>query len=60
MMEQTRPRIRLFGILLKAALLFALFNVAFLLREDARWRSITEVPKAAAELVNIVHDNNFL
>ena len=33
-MEQRRPRIRLFGVLLKAILLFALFNFAFLFMND--------------------------
>jgi len=33
-MEQKQPRVRLFGVLLKASLLFVLFNVAFLFMND--------------------------
>jgi hypothetical protein len=33
-MEQKRPRIRLFGVLLKATLLFVLFNFAFIFMND--------------------------
>ena len=33
-MEPTQPRIRLFGVVLKATLLFVLFNLAFLLIQD--------------------------
>ena len=33
-MEQKQPRIRLFGVLLKATLLFVLFNFAFLFMND--------------------------
>jgi hypothetical protein len=33
-MQQNKPRIRLFGVLLKATLLFVLFNFAFMLIND--------------------------
>jgi hypothetical protein len=40
-MEQKQPRIRLFGVLLKATLLFALFNFAFLFMNDIPWGKLS-------------------
>jgi hypothetical protein len=45
-MKQNKPRIRLFGVLLKAALLFVLFNFAFMFMND--------IPFGKLSLYNLV------